>query len=642
MNPPGSSSHAQATVIKLSGAVQGTLVRMGDTNVLLNCGDPSPAAPMAITSMTSLGIPQGSLISAVVLTDWKVSSCGMLAAFLQVYNTHHNRRNKDKTNKVPPPTIFLSHATRALLPHILRETKGSDANVSFLSDSAQALVTSLSFGQPCTHTDPRGARITITAHRAGHVAGGCLFTIELDGMQVTFVDGFNLHGSRVLLPASLPPRPSHIALLRGDYAVTVSETHTVIEREFCKVVHDVVKLRGKVVIPVFGVGCFVHDILAMLQDYWARMDLGHIPFYATSDALVASPIQPALVADSYTPAFAMRPRCPVAKLPSAAVLAEADTPMVIFSDGATLTTGDTASVLQTVGADANNLLVLSEYCTKGTINHAFLHGQVGSELSKAFNASIVCRVHVLPSGDEVDARDVVEMARQLAPLHHLVLLGLDDGHVACLNEAILDHGRPAAFSALGDDDLVLSYPREIAVRLRSNIAFSRGPTASLLLAEPRKKMAVFGEASVRRLKKKKHTVVFGHSWKYPKASMLQRQRPKEHKKRSSGAGFGLSILLSNNEPDDDDSEEEEAAANVGNALTGIEKALQQWMGVCKYPIERRPMYVEVGSVQVDVSPDWTINMRWSYDDEELASRIFGLAQGVVSQQYHESQGSKHN
>ncbi|KDO24379.1 hypothetical protein SPRG_10457 [Saprolegnia parasitica CBS 223.65] len=615
MNGSGSSSHALVSIIKLAGSVQGALLRVGETYILLNCGDPSPSAPTAITSMTTIGLPQGSIVSAVLVTDWRISSSGMLPHFLSVYNTHHNRRNKDKTSK----------------------TKGGDGNASFLNDSAIASISSLAFDQPCVYTDPRGTLLTITAHRAGHVAGGCLYTIEVDGTQVAFVDGFNLHGSRVLLPASLPPRPPHIALIRGNYSVTVSETRTVIEREFCKVIHDVINLRGKVVIPVFGVGCFFHDILSMLTDYWVRMELTHVPIYVTSDTLLhqqATPFYHALLLDSYTNAFNHRTRLPVYKLPSLQTLEEPNTPMVVFSEGASLTSGDTASALQAIGQHVNNLLVLSEFCTKGTINRAFLNNEVCAELSKSFHASITCRVHELPSGEEGDARDVAELTRQLRPRHHVVLAGVDDGHVACFHEAIPSDGRLAPFSVLGDDDLVLSVPRDIGVRVRSNVAFNRGPMTTLLVAEPRKKMAVYGESSLRRLKKKRHALEYDHSWKYPKSSAISK-RPKEVKKRSGGASFMLQDLLVNDAPDSDDPEEE-MQANVSDVHDGIYRALHQWMGVGKYPIERRPMSVEVGSVQVDVSTDWSINMRWSFDDEELASRVFGLAQRVVQQQYGEA------
>ncbi|OQS02285.1 eukaryotic initiation factor 4E [Thraustotheca clavata] len=648
----GGSVHAnaQASIIKLTGAVQGSLLRVGDACVLLNCGDPSPASPATITSMASVGIAQGTVISAILITDWKISSCGMLSSFLSVYNTHHNRRNKDKANKVPPPTVFMTHATKAIMPRILKEAKGNDYNVAFLSDSVQATVISLACGQPNAFTDPvRNTKMTITAHRAGHVAGGCLYTIEIDETRATFVDGFRLNGSRMLLPASIPTKAPHIAVLRGDYTVTVSETRTVIEREFCKVIHDVLNLRGKVVIPVFGVGCFFHDIQSLLQDYWQRMKLTHIPIYVTSDALVNPqnlPFHQALLADYYKEPFFQRLKLPLQKLPKVKLLQEPNQPMIIFSDGASITSGDTASVLQACGQDPNNLLVLSEFCTKGTVNHAFLNNIVCPDLSKSFHASMVCRVHVLPSGEEVDARDVADMARQIAPIHHLVLNNLDEGHIACLSESITEHHRVAPFSALNEDDLVLNYPRDISVRLRSNIAFTRGPTPSLLVAEPRKKIVIYGENSVRRLKKKKHTIILKHTWKYPKLSTLQRPN-KGQKKRSRETGFGLSILLSNEADDDngyDDGTEEEA--NVNDALDGIYRSLLQWLGECKYSIDIKDSFVQVGSIQVDVSTDWSINMRWSYDDDELASRVFGLAQPTgfsdntssSATQYDESSG----
>jgi Cft2 family RNA processing exonuclease len=163
---------------ELSGPVEGALLRIGDTALLLNCGDPSPASPSVITSMSSIGIPSGTILTAILLTDWRMSSCGMLSAFLSVYNTHHNRKSKEK---IKPPIILCTYGTRMMLPHILRECKHKDINLSFLSDSTQATISCVALKQPFVHP---GCRLTVTPHRAGHVAGGCMYTINMDGIQV--------------------------------------------------------------------------------------------------------------------------------------------------------------------------------------------------------------------------------------------------------------------------------------------------------------------------------------------------------------------------------------------------------------------------------------------------------------------------
>ncbi|KAF0688383.1 Aste57867_20003 [Aphanomyces stellatus] len=648
-----SPSHVHVQASELSGPVHGVLLRIGDTHILLNCGDVSPTTSTPITSFTALGIPPGTIISAILITDWRVSSAGMLPSLLSAYNNHHNRnRGKDKLKPpaVPPPTIFLTHTTRALMPHILKECKGKDApSVSFLNDTALSTVITVACGQPHVHVVGGGVaaaqaspnKLTVTAHRAGHVAGGCFFAIEMDGIHITFVDGFNLNGSRILLPTEVPTRPPHLAILNSAYVVEVSETRTVLEREFCKEIHDTVVSKGKVIIPVFGVGCFFHDMLALLQDYWVRMRFAHVPMYVTSESLLGmSP----LLADSFYPSFhdERTTTIPLTKLPDLKLLQEPQRPMVVFTAGASISTGDTAHVLQACGGQPDNLLVLSEFRTRGTVNHAFLNNIACSELSKSFVDSILCRLHTFPCGDEVDAREVVELARQCRPTDALLLRGGDAADPFLLDALAAVVPPLSPITALKDDDVwTAAIPRELTVRLRANLATQGGVIPFLVLAEPRKTLYFNNESSgVRRLKKKRHALAFGHTWKCPKGP--PRNQPKEHKRRHKSAGFGLSMLLSNEASSgDDDDEAAEADANVADVLDTITAALHQWLGIeaatSSVVVERHGQWLRVASVEVSVSPDWSLTMNWAFDDEELASRISGLAQRVVEAQYREAQ-----
>ncbi|RHY50227.1 hypothetical protein DYB38_009439 [Aphanomyces astaci] len=649
-----SPSHYHVQASELSGSVHGVLLRLGDTNVLLNCGNSSPTTATPITSFSSLGIAPGTIISAILITDWRISSSGMLPMVLSAYHNHHNRhKGKDKQFKhqqgtmpppsVPPPAVFLTHATRALLPHILKECKNDNTNpAAILNDSSLASMTSLAFGQPHVHPAALAGQsnMTVTAHRAGHVVGGCLYSIEVDGIQVSFVDGVNLHGSRILRRAELPCRPPHVAIINSAYVVEVSETRTVLERELCKEVRDTLATNGKVIIPVYGVGAFFHDLLALLQDYWVSMHLQHVPIYATSDSLVhaASSFLP-LCADSYTAAFVGRsPSVPILKLPDLKLLVEPTSrPMVIFTAGASIGgSGDTHRVLRAIGHHPDNLLVLSEFRTPGTINHAFLNNVACADLPKSFVDSIACRLHTFPCGDEVDAREVVELARQCRPSSSLVLRGADASDPFLL-EALRPLHLPV--TALQVDDVWTQLvPRDLNVRLRVNLAFQGGVVPTLMLAETRKTLYFNNELSgMRRLKKKKHTLAFGHTWKYPKGGSGGASCSKAHKRPGKRTPFGLSMLLSNEASESDDElAADDVDANVVGVLDAVVSALHQWLGWAPDQIERQPTWLRVASVEVSVTPDWSITMNWSFEDEELASRVFGLCQRVVEAQYRDA------
>jgi hypothetical protein len=65
------------------------------------------------------------------------------------------------------------------------------------------------------------------------------------------------------------------------YATTIRDSKRCRERDFLKAVHECVERGGKVLIPVFALGR-AQELCILLDTYWQRMNLGHVPIYFTA------------------------------------------------------------------------------------------------------------------------------------------------------------------------------------------------------------------------------------------------------------------------------------------------------------------------------------------------------------------------
>lgn len=494
--------------------------------------------------------------------------------------------------------------------------------------------------------------VKITAYHAGHVAGGCVFYIELGATTVLFARDFNKRGGgRVLLPAAIPRLEPTVLITRSAFAVTVSETKTAMERELVRVVHECVSAGGKVVIPVYRLG-FFHELVAIVLEYWRTMALA-CPLYVADAAGMQFPSRfTPLVARTYAPAFQAMLAHREANPQQHAALQSFDWkrlhapgPFVLFTGPASIAHGDSLRALKACASDPKNLVVLSEHCTPGTVNYSLYADPQRTEAAKRLGVSVTCGVHYFPCGDEVDAKSIVELAAHVAP-QHVLLDAVVPEDVAFVEThmrhrigatASSDSSSVTVAAVASDAPTPIETARAIPMKIHKSLFNSPFDVQGMLIAEAKRKLVlVTASNGARRLKKKRHALHFAMSWKKaPEPST--RVKKKSARAPSSALAFLLSAPAESTDDDDDDDAEAQPQAVVDDLLTALRTALAKWLLDTPVDVASDGRWLKIRSIGVAVSPEWEVHLEWSYDDEELAGRVLGIAKQVVHAEYKRMQ-----
>ncbi|GLD91605.1 hypothetical protein PINS_up000138 [Pythium insidiosum] len=599
------------------------------------------------------------VVQGVLITDYRPETCFLLPFLTEKTGAMQEQQPPTAAPTLPFPVV-MTHATRAIAPLVLADiwnglySKGrekaapydlQDIQASFRRTRGIGLKASVAINE----------QMKVTAFHAGHVAGGCVFYIEIGPTTVLYVNDFNLGGGRVFLPAQIPRLSPSAMLTRSAFAVTVSETRTSMERELMKVVHECIMAEGKVVVPIHRVG-FVQEILAILTDYWGKMKMSS-PIYITDDLMEApGPFLP-LLRRTFSPAHVDHlrggPLSASGKRANRPELRRFDwkmleqrRPFVLFTSPANIAQGDSLRAIRALANDAKNLIVLSEYCQPGTINYSLYADPVRQEASKRLGVTVACGVHYFPCHDEVDTKSIMDLVRHVAPqqvlLDHTVSedIALVKAHLEAQQHQIHSLERGDYSPSRVDTTLVvrevvhsgvtiIDRARDIPLRIHKSMFNNPNDVQGLLIAEPKRKLMLVSTGNgTRRLKKKRHTLSFQCTWKKPA------EPSRRVKKRAASRPSALSFLLSG-PAESADEEEPESIPEPDLAIVdaNLEESLKTW--IRDVEIEKRGQrWLKLRSVCVHVSADWSAHLEWNYDDEELAGRVLGIAKQVIHAEYN--------
>ncbi|KAE9042146.1 hypothetical protein PR003_g3015 [Phytophthora rubi] len=641
------------------------------TTVLLGCGeardtsfysqddasaeDFEAAATQYRRELKDLLRRDGGTVDAILVPDYRPSACYMLPYIAEKcgvsWTAPATAAVQDPSQK-QPPAIIMTHGTRAIAPHLLAEywtgchgkvkDGGSGAPAPYdVQDIPSAFRKAKAVALKAYVTVNESLKVT--AYHSGHVAGGCAFYLEIGVSTVLFANDFNLTGGRVLLPAQIPRLEPNVLITRSSFAVTVSETQSAMERELVKVILECISSNGKVVIPVYRLGYF-HELITILLEHWQQIKdatgkSAGCPIFL-SDAAMEYPSRflPVL-SRTCTPAVQSLVR---ERRPSPTDLQVFDWkrlqqpgPFVLFTGPANISQGDSLRAIKAVASDPKNLIVLSEYCTPGTVNYLLYADPERKRVSKRLGVNVECGVHYQPCGDEVDTKSIVQLVSRVAPRQVILDYMVPDDlafvkkHVQ--NQLKIDPivGSDVVVKGIDPSGRTSIEPAcDIPLRIHKAMFNNPSDVQGMLIAEPKRKLMLVSSGNgARRLKKKKHSLFFSYSWKKPL------EPSPRVKKKSSRPASALSFLLSAavESADEEEESEQQPQADVDQLLKALEVSLTKW--IRHLTIEKIDRWLKLRSVGVSVSADWEVHMEWSYDDEALAGRVLGIAKQVVQAEY---------
>ncbi|KAH7479062.1 hypothetical protein PRIC1_009382 [Phytophthora ramorum] len=644
---------------------------LSSTTVLLGCGEAKDVSFFsgddagaedfeAVTTqyrreLKDLLKRDGGILDAILVPDYRPGACYMLPYVAEKcgvsWATATAAAAQDPSQK-QPPAVLMTHGTRAIAPHLLAEYwtgchgKAKDGGSGLpapydIQDIAAAFRKAKAVAlKACVTVNEN---LKVTAYHSGHVAGGCAFYLEIGTTTVLFANDFNLTGGRVLLPAQIPRLEPSALITRSSFAVTVSETQSAMERELVKVILECISSNGKVVIPVYRLGYF-HELITILLEHWQQMKdatgkSAQCPIYLSDSAMEYPSRFLPLLSRTCTHAVQNLLR---ERSPNAADLQVFDWkrlqqpgPFVLFTGPANISQGDSLRAIKAVASDPKNLIVLSEYCTPGTVNYLLYADPERKRVSKRLGVNVECGVHYQPCGDEVDTKSIVQLVSRVAPRQVILDYTVPDDlafvqtHVQ--NQMKMDPTVDTSVTVKGVNPTgrtPIEPARDIPLRIHKAMFNNPSDVQGMLIAEPKRKlMLVSAGNGARRLKKKKHSLFFSYSWKKPF------EPSPRVKKKSSRPASALSFLLSAavESADEDNDNEEQLQANVGELLKALEASLIKW--IRHLAIEKIDRWLKLRTVGVSVSTEWEVHMEWSYDDEALAGRVLGIAKQVIHAEY---------
>ncbi|CAH0489301.1 unnamed protein product [Peronospora farinosa] len=594
----------------------------------------------------------GGTVDAILVPDYRPGASYMLPYITEKCGVSWMMSTTLDLSQKQPPMIIMTHGTRAIAPHLLKEYwTGCHGKVKDGGSGLPALYDVQNIAPAFKKAKPVAlkARVTVNEHlkvttfHSGHVAGGCAFYLEIGATTVLFANDFNLTGGRVLLSAQIPRLEPSVLITRSSFAVTVSETQSAMERELVKVILECISSNGKVVIPVYRLGYF-HELITILLEHWQQMKdasgkVAQCPIYLSNEAMEYPSRYLPLLSRTCTPAIQNLLRKKSSNASDLQVFdwnrLQQPGPFVLFTGPANISQGDSLRAIKAVANDPINLIVLSEYCTPGTVNYLLYADTERKRVSKRLGVNVECGVHYQPCGDEVDTRSIVQLVSHVAPrqviLDYTVADDLEFVKTHVHNQLKMDPAVDTSVVVKGINPTgrtPIEPARDIPLRIHKSMFSNPSDVQGMLIAEPKRKLMLLSCGNgARRLKKKKHSLFFSYSWKKPFEPFPR------VKKKSSRPASALSFLLSAavESADEEEESEQQVQANVDLLLNSLKVSLTKWLG--HLPIEKIDRWLKLRTVGVAVSAEWEVHMEWSYDDEALAGRVLGIAKQVVYAEY---------
>ena len=96
--------------------------------------------------------------------------------------------------------------------------------------------------------------ITVTPHRAGHVLGACMFTVEIAGARILYTGDYSRRADRHLPGADMPSAIPHVLIVEATYGVATHSPKDEREKRFTDKVTAALRRGGRVLLPIVALG----------------------------------------------------------------------------------------------------------------------------------------------------------------------------------------------------------------------------------------------------------------------------------------------------------------------------------------------------------------------------------------------------
>lgn len=239
-------------------------LKFSGMNILLDCGiHPAYNGHMSLPFFDFI---DPSEIDILLITHFHIDHCGALPYFL----TKTNFKGK----------CFMTRPTKEIYKYFLSDyikishVKSSDekSNESLFNENDLEISTKLINEVEFRKTIDlciRNTSVKFTAYTAGHVLGAAMFLIQIENVNILYTGDYSREEDRHLQPAEIPNIRVDILISESTYGVNIHESRSDREKVFREIVTDVVRKKGKCLLPVMISGR-AQELMLILEEWWAR------------------------------------------------------------------------------------------------------------------------------------------------------------------------------------------------------------------------------------------------------------------------------------------------------------------------------------------------------------------------------------
>ncbi|KAL0483727.1 hypothetical protein AKO1_014007 [Acrasis kona] len=401
------------------------IVTLGRKNIMFDCGmhmgyhDERKFPDFSFISKTGQFT---QAIDCVIISHFHLDHCGALPYFTEVCGYDG--------------PIIMTYPTKAIAPILLEDLrrvndrKGDDGKQFF---SAQDIANCMKKTRAMNlhQTIMLDNELEIRPYYAGHVLGAAMFYVKdhVSGCSVMYTGDYNMTPDRHLGRAASEKLRPNLLITETTYATTIRDSKSVREREFLKEVHTCVDRGGKVLVPVFALGR-VQELCILIETYWERMNLGHVPIYFSAGLVQRANYYYQLFInwtnEKIKETFVERNMFDFNHIKEFdRNLIDKPGPMVLFATPGMLHAGMSLEVWKRWAPDERNMVILPGYCVEGTVGNKVLTSKTGKiEIDSGKTViDMKCDVRSISFSAHADAKGILQLIKDVEPKNVMLVHG---------------------------------------------------------------------------------------------------------------------------------------------------------------------------------------------------------------------------
>ncbi|OBZ90867.1 Integrator complex subunit 11 [Choanephora cucurbitarum] len=558
------------------------------------------------------------ILDAVIISHFHLDHCGALPFFTEMCGYDG--------------PIYMTHPTKAICPILLEdyrkitvERKGeTNFFTSDMIKNCMKKVIPINLHQTIKVDDD----MEIKAYYAGHVLGAAMIYVRVGQESVVYTGDYNMTPDRHLGSAWIDKVRPDVLITESTYATTIRDSKRSRERDFLTKVHDCVANGGNVIIPVFALGR-AQELCILIESYWDRMGLD-IPIYF-STGLTERATEYYKLFINWTnqkikSTFAQRNAFDFKHIkPWHKSYLDSTGPMVLFATPGMLNAGTSLQVFQKWAPDPKNMVIMPGYCVAGTVGAKVLLGQKVIEVDKYTKFEVNLQVRNLSFSAHADAKGIMQLIRMCEP-RNVVLVHGERGKMDFLRSNIMKEFGIACYLPANGCSIKIETSRALQGKISTDLLKSLLPLADNTDLCPSTSVPIHATLLMHIDKKneQKNAIPTIEIVK-PTSTEAKPQDGKAlyfHVEKQ----FHLSCLLSDVAHTDPTVEDLER-----RVLDLLQVAVIRSVG-SSCLIERTLNQLNIRTITLWLISQNTLGIKWSYEDEDLASFILGTVNTVLYDQ----------